>query len=515
MSYLKSVLPDLHPDKYKVLMSVTVPYKEHNSPECLEAKQQELKKIHDFDVYDEVQDEGQACISTRWVLVRKGETVKARLVARGFEEGLDSAVDSPTVGKPCVRMVLAIAASKNWVIKSTDIKSAFLQGQQIQRDIFLKPPKEAKTSVGTIWKLRRCLYGLNDAARQFYKSLLEELIRLGCTKNALDPAMFAVFDNKGSLVGLLTSHVDDILHAGNNFFQNIIENLIQRFSAGSNQSVSFTYTGYHMSQQSDFSIILDQREYLDAIDICYLKSRCKTDILSSQELTVYRKYVGKLGWLVQGTRPDLAFQWLEASTKNNVATVGDLTTVMKVMLNAKVNDSTIVFPPLGNIANWKIIVHADAAHANICEGTGSTGGCVVFLSGENGRCCPLTWKSGKLRRVCRSSAAAEEMNLSDALEEASYLRDTLCLTMGVDKKQIPVIAYTDHEGLKCNIITALQPKVSDKRLRIEIANIREMIALGEISNVIWCESKSQLADCLTKKGASGAKLLQVLQSGKF
>ena len=100
--------------------------------------------------------------------------MRARLVARGFEEDTSRIeVDSPTVGKSTVRMVLAVAAAKHWIIKSTDIKSAFLQGNVLQRDVYIKPPKEANVSDGCVWKLSRCLYGLNDAARQFYDSVVE------------------------------------------------------------------------------------------------------------------------------------------------------------------------------------------------------------------------------------------------------------------------------------------------------------------------------------------------------
>ena len=76
-----------------------------------------------------------------------------------------------------------------------DIKSAFLQGQCIDRDVFLKPPRESDTPQGQVWKLRRCLYGLNDAARQFYNSLSKELIQIGCRRSDLDPALFMVFHN--------------------------------------------------------------------------------------------------------------------------------------------------------------------------------------------------------------------------------------------------------------------------------------------------------------------------------
>lgn len=50
------------------------------------AKHAELKKLQDFKVHEEVEDSGQTCISTRWVLWSKGPEIRARLVARGFEE---------------------------------------------------------------------------------------------------------------------------------------------------------------------------------------------------------------------------------------------------------------------------------------------------------------------------------------------------------------------------------------------------------------------------------------------
>ena len=65
-----------------------IPKNKQNTEECIMAKQTELKKLTNFDVFEEVPNLGQECISTRWVLWLKGEEVRARLVARGFEEGI-------------------------------------------------------------------------------------------------------------------------------------------------------------------------------------------------------------------------------------------------------------------------------------------------------------------------------------------------------------------------------------------------------------------------------------------
>ena len=43
-------------------------------------------------------------------------------------------------------------------------------------------------------------------------------------------------------------------------------------------------------------------------------------------------------------------------------------------------------------------------------------------------------------------------------------------------------------------------------LKIELSSTRESLEKGEIDSVLWVDSKDQLADCLTKEGASREKL---------
>ena len=57
--------------------------------------------------------------------------------------------------------------------------------------------------------------------------------------------------------------------------------------------------------------------------------------------------------------------------------------------------------------------------------------------------------------------------------------------------------------------------VNDKRLRRELAAIKEMLGRGEVTSVKWVPGSQQLADTLTKRGVSGDKILSVLQEGEF
>ena len=152
-----------------------------------------MNKWKQHNVYEEVENQGQSAISTRWVCTENetenGKLIKARLVARGFEE--DSSCiqkDSPTCNKESLRVALAILASKHWHLNGLDIQAAFLQGSEISRKVYLKPPVEASTN--KLWKLRKCLYGLTDASRLWYIRVREELAKLNVSKSKFDDAIF-------------------------------------------------------------------------------------------------------------------------------------------------------------------------------------------------------------------------------------------------------------------------------------------------------------------------------------
>ena len=76
-----------------------------DNEELSQVKAKELQKWNEHNVYTEVDNEGQDYITTRWVItetfIDNNRKVKARLVARGFEEGDLSTLrkDSPACGK--------------------------------------------------------------------------------------------------------------------------------------------------------------------------------------------------------------------------------------------------------------------------------------------------------------------------------------------------------------------------------------------------------------------------------
>ena len=485
-----------------------IPKSRHGEKECVDAKQVELEKLKEFAVYDEVENMGQECISTTWVLWHKGDVVRARLVARGFEEtDLTTGVDSPTIGKSAVRLVLCVAQSQKWTIKTTDIKSAFLQGQELKRVVYIKPPKEADTS--SIWKLKRCLYGLNDAARQFYMSLREELLKLGLQISSLDPSLFYL-SKQGKLCGMLVSHIDDFLHCGDEDFNRLIDKLCERFLAGNRQESVFKYVGYEIRQTHE-EIYLSQEKYICNITSPEIKAerkREKSASLSKEELSSYRSLVGSINWVVQSTRPDLFYELIDLSTRFHSCTVADLIRAQKLLIKLKAEPSYVCFPDLGDITEWTIVVYTDASHANVDQ-VFSCGGAVTFIS--NGvRCAPICWRSGKIHRVVRSTLAAEGLALCDGIADAIYMQAILS---EIFHFSVPIVGVIDQQGLFQNLHST--KLVDDKRLRLDLASLKEDLSKQVIQDIKLCSSRDQLADALTKRGASGLKLLSVLQTGRF
>ena len=110
---------------------------------------------------------------------------KARLVIRVFEEEnlKDIRKDSPTCCKDNFHLVTSIIASNQWKIHSVDVKSAFLQGKGINRDVYVRPPKEAETT--KLWKLQTTVYGLYDAPRVWYLSVKEVFKKIRCNKEQI------------------------------------------------------------------------------------------------------------------------------------------------------------------------------------------------------------------------------------------------------------------------------------------------------------------------------------------
>ena len=507
-----SKLKDMHVEEQVNI--VMIPRKEHNKPEIIKAKLKELSSWKDLGVYEEVSDVGQSRIGTIWVITPKiingAPSYKARLVCRGDLEEVSVPTDSPTCSKSGVRLFIAVTVGMGFDMQSKDVQSAFLQGKEITRDVWVVPPAECMKE-GILWKLKKAAYGLVDAARRWYESVMDEMLGLGCQKSIYEDALY-FYKIDGELQGLSVTHVDDFLDAGNEKYkENILSNVKLSFIIGSEAESNFEYIGVNL-EQTDSNVKLHQLPYCETVTMYELSNERKLqkeDVLNSEEMKGYRKIVGCVNWVATVSRPDLSFDVVNLSTHFRDAKIEHLLYANKVVRKLNAQDVVILFPKLKMDETLRVVLYTDSAYKNLCDGMGSCAGYIVFLVDCNNRCCPIQWKSNKIRRIVNSTLAAEALALENGIKEAIYQQAILRELF--ERFPLKIECYVDNKG----VVDAVHSThaVEDKLTRLSIAIIREHLRKGEINSVSHIHGQNMIADPLTKQGASPNLLLDVLKNG--
>ncbi|CAI7742155.1 unnamed protein product, partial [Closterium sp. NIES-53] len=141
---------------------------------------------------------------------------KARYVARGFRQrqGVDYfQTFSPTPKMTTLRVLLHVAAQRDYELHSLDFSTAFLQGS-LDEEIWLRRPPGFTGSFppGTQWSLRRPVYGLCQAPREWHDTLRTTLAALGFAPSTADPSLFLRTDTLLPPFYILV-YVDDLVFA--------------------------------------------------------------------------------------------------------------------------------------------------------------------------------------------------------------------------------------------------------------------------------------------------------------
>ncbi|KAL0347878.1 UNVERIFIED_CONTAM: Retrovirus-related Pol polyprotein from transposon RE1 [Sesamum calycinum] len=192
-------------------------------PQWRAAMDKELEALENNSTWDlTTLPAGKRAIGSRWVykvkLHQDGsiERYKARLVAKGYTqvEGVDFFDSfSPVAKTVTVRLFIAIASAYRWPLLQLDVNNAFLHGH-LDEEVYMVPPEGYdKAHGGLVCRLKRSLYGLKQASRQWNIELTSKLESYGFTQSPHDHCLFTL--RKDSLFLALIVYVDDVLLTGN------------------------------------------------------------------------------------------------------------------------------------------------------------------------------------------------------------------------------------------------------------------------------------------------------------
>nr|GEV82797.1 hypothetical protein [Tanacetum cinerariifolium] len=138
---------------------------------------------------------------------------KSRLVVRGYhqEEGIDFEESfAPVARMEAIRIFLAYAAHKSFLVFQMDVKTAFLHGS-LKEDVYVCQPEGFIDAdhLSHVYKLKKALYGLKQAPRAWYDELSTFLLQNQFLKGTIDPTLFIRRFHDDILV--VQVYVDDII----------------------------------------------------------------------------------------------------------------------------------------------------------------------------------------------------------------------------------------------------------------------------------------------------------------
>ncbi|CAI7827680.1 unnamed protein product, partial [Closterium sp. NIES-53] len=253
--------------------------------------------------------------------------VKARYVARGFSQRQTFdyfQTFSPTPKMTTLRVLLHVAAQRDYELHSLDFNTDFLQGS-LHEEIWLRrPPGFTGTfPAGTQWSIRRSVYGLRQAPRKWHDTLRTTLAALGFAPSTADPSRFLRTDTSLPPFYVLV-YVDDLVFATADIEAlTLVKSELQKRHTCTNLGELRSYLGLQITRdKARHTIILTQshmvHQVLQRVGFQF-SSPQPTPLSTSHSLSAppsdesvepsgpYPELVGCLMYLMTCTRPDLAY----------------------------------------------------------------------------------------------------------------------------------------------------------------------------------------------------------------
>ncbi|GJX59139.1 retrotransposon protein, putative, ty1-copia subclass [Tanacetum coccineum] len=308
------------------------------SKKWLDAMNVEMQSMKDNDVWVLVELPPNArTVGSKWLFKKKTDMdgavyiFKARLVAKGFTQtyGVDyEETFSPVADIRAIRILIAIAAYYDYEIWQMDVKTAFLNGH-LSEEVYMEQPEGFVNPKypNHVCKLKRSIYGLKQASRQWNKRFDDEIKKFGFTQNPDEPCVY--LKASGSYVAILILYVDDILLMGNNIpmLQDVKSYLGRSFAMKDLGDAAYILGIKIYRDRSKRLIGLNQSAYIEKILKRFYMENSKRGTIPMQEKLKlsksqgastpaekqrmqnipYASAIGSIMYDVRCTRPDVAF----------------------------------------------------------------------------------------------------------------------------------------------------------------------------------------------------------------
>ncbi|CAI7866101.1 unnamed protein product [Closterium sp. NIES-54] len=415
---------------------------------------------------DEVPPPGANIVCGMWIFRVKRPpgsppVFKARYVARGFSQrqGVDYfQTFSPTPKMTTLRVLLHVAAQRDYELHSLDFSTAFLQGT-LHEEIWLRrlPGFTRSFPPGTQWSLQRPVYGLRQAPREWHDTLRTTLAALGFAPSTADPylGLQITRDRAQRTITLIQSHM--------------VQQVLQRFD--------FTYS---LPQATPLST----RHSLSALP----------SDESVEPSGPYPELVGCLMYLMTCTRPDLAYPLsvlacYVAPGRHRSEHMAAAKRVLRYLCST--SGLGLV---LGGRRPVVLTGYADPSCADDQATQRSSQGYTFSLGSGS-----VSWRSTRSSSVLSSSCEAEIYAGAMAAQELRWL--TYLLTDLGEQPRSPPVLYVDNKAMLA-LCREHRLEHRTKHIALRYFLARELQQRGQL-RLAYVASEANTADIFTKALAPG------------
>ena len=364
----------------------------------------------------------------------------------------------------------------------------------------------------------RCLekggFGLAESPRFWYLRLKRGLEELGMRELKLSAGTF-VFHDTGELRGIMAIHVDDIRMAFSPEYEYVLDQLQGKFRFGDWKDATLETVKFcgrwERQDPNTYQITVTMDGYVDKLkDPPVRKGDDKSPLTDSE-----RKWVasvgGQLNWMARQGRADLAFGISKVQQMSGARDSDTMKSLAALVKRADEPYALVLQKLPGPVEELVFLAVSDASHGNMPKGR-SQGGMMILVANEKimeeettVNC--LLYHNAVLKRVVRSSLAAEISQAAETMEQCDYVRAMLAevwdpsfslpawrWSAGRWKEILVLDSKTGYDMLK-NINNG-----EDKRLAIDVAILKESIREPDnIKWVRWVPGLTIPTDGLTKE----------------
>eukprot|EP00971_Amphidinium_carterae_P170330 3374854-Amphidinium_carterae.1 len=562
-----------------------------------------------FDIYTNKENRiVKSRLMLRWKPVETETTIirkpKARWIILGHQDPdaleLEGRAPSPTL--QAVNAFLCIAASRRWEVRQGDLAEAFLQGGPCKRELYVTLPPEVaeilELDPRTLCVMEKEIYGSVLAPASWRASLVPSIVELGWTPCTSDDCVFILKDSTVSstasstsgidksefardessdliplsntvmpqsehytpVKGLLIILTDDILEAGDTDHCRRIASLRQRFRFGKYISLKSTpgggvFNGRRVYQLPSYELVTSMKDYietkLDEVTIPKQRKKNVADSLSETERSVFRGILQKVMWIAREARPDISGTAAILARRVSTATVADWIELQRAVKHLRESaDIGVKFFPIP-VTEMRVAVFIDGSPSTANDLHPQSGHiCAITHDGlDRGESAPInmiTWRSGKIDRICASSLSSEAYSMVGGIASCELVCQLLSEMTNSefspcwsrerlmmwhrgcqrDSKGVVMLRSAGSELLRKNLaITdakslydAFQRQARGKEPRIAIATAEAKQGMALLNlKPRWLPRNLMISDPLTKVlgKCNAIPLLKCMRSGTF